>query len=49
MPRPVSRMTMDEVKAAIQALRERCDRGEITPEQFRQLREPLRARFEQLF
>jgi hypothetical protein len=47
--KPVSRMNLDEVKAAIGSLRDRLEKGEITREEFIEERKPLRARFEQLF
>ena len=47
--KPVSRMSLEEVKAALENLRARLDRGEITREQFIAMREPLGARLRAVF
>jgi hypothetical protein len=47
--KPVSRMNLDEVRAAISKLRDQHDRGEITRAEFIKQREPLGARFKELF
>lgn len=47
--KPVSRMTREEVMDAIQALRERLERDEITTAQFKELRTPLGERLRALF